>query len=149
VCLRVADGVPNRLLRPWYGTIRHSRLREIKDLHISSSSTTALFCLLNCLLGVGLHRYPGGPTQLFSGYSICTDTSETELKVFSELLPGNEDSSMRLSKQAHWLDNGVWLFRYQMDRAKRKDYVLSPTSDHQGLQSIRNNRPKKLLQVPW
>jgi hypothetical protein len=31
-----------------------------------------------------------GASQFFSGYSICIDTSETELKVFSELLPGNE-----------------------------------------------------------
>ena len=40
--------------------------------------------------GVGLCRYPGGASQVFSGYSIWADTSETELKVFSELVPGNE-----------------------------------------------------------
>ena len=39
---------------------------------------------------MGLCRYPGEASQLSSGYSICTDTLETELRVFSELVPGNE-----------------------------------------------------------
>ena len=39
---------------------------------------------------MGLCRYPGGVSQLFSGYSIWTDILETELRVFSELVPGNE-----------------------------------------------------------
>ena len=39
---------------------------------------------------MGLCRYPGEASQLCSGYSICTDILETELRVFSELVPGNE-----------------------------------------------------------
>jgi len=33
---------------------------------------------------------PGGDSQLFSEYSIRTDTLEAELNAFSELVPGNE-----------------------------------------------------------
>jgi len=39
---------------------------------------------------VGLYSTPGEASQLFSGYSIRIDTLEAELRVFSELLPGNE-----------------------------------------------------------
>ena len=44
---------PNIWSIPRYGTVRHSCLCEINDLHIFSSSTKVPLCLLICLLHLG------------------------------------------------------------------------------------------------
>ena len=55
---------------------------------------------------------PGESSQLFSGYSICTDTLETELRLFSELLPGNEGTlkTQQSNRAQKKIITNIWYF---------------------------------------